>query len=139
MKGGEGMESDDLLCSRNARPPKALVGRAQWKINQPPSPKRERAGLEGAFRQMTLSRARSEGQLLRPSVITALSFKIEGIAPAAHSQSVCMFSPTKTGSNPHLSLRHPLLMAFSTAPNNRSGSIGFVRNSLTPCLNMTPG
>ena len=31
------MEADDLLCSRNARPPKALVGRAQWKINQPPS------------------------------------------------------------------------------------------------------
>ena len=25
------------LCSRNARPKKALVGRAQWKINQPPS------------------------------------------------------------------------------------------------------
>jgi hypothetical protein len=76
MKGGEGMEPDDLLCSRNARPPKALVGRAQWKINQPPSPKRERAGLEGTFRQMTLSRARSEGQPLRPSLITALSFKI---------------------------------------------------------------
>jgi hypothetical protein len=33
----EGMEADDLLCSRNARPEKALVGRAQWKINQPPS------------------------------------------------------------------------------------------------------
>jgi hypothetical protein len=32
-----GMEPDDLLCSRNARPEKALVGRAQWKINQPPS------------------------------------------------------------------------------------------------------
>jgi hypothetical protein len=31
------MEPDDLLCSRNARPEKALVGRAQWKINQPPS------------------------------------------------------------------------------------------------------
>jgi len=31
------MEADDLLCSRNARPPKALVGRAQWKINQPSS------------------------------------------------------------------------------------------------------
>ena len=30
------MEPDDLLCSRNARPPKALVGRAQYKINQPP-------------------------------------------------------------------------------------------------------
>jgi hypothetical protein len=32
-----GMEPDDLLCSRNARPKKALVGRAQWKIIQPPS------------------------------------------------------------------------------------------------------
>jgi len=31
------MEADDLLCSRNARPQKALVGRAQGKINQPPS------------------------------------------------------------------------------------------------------
>ena len=31
----EGMEPDDLLCSRNARPEKALVGRAQWKIIQP--------------------------------------------------------------------------------------------------------
>jgi len=37
---GRGMESDDLLCSRNARPEKALVGRAQEKINQPPSLKR---------------------------------------------------------------------------------------------------
>jgi hypothetical protein len=27
----------------------ALVGRAQWKINQPPSLKRERACLEGVF------------------------------------------------------------------------------------------
>ena len=26
----EGMEADDLLCSRNARPPKALVGRATY-------------------------------------------------------------------------------------------------------------
>jgi len=32
-----GMEPEDLLCSRNARPKKALVGRAQWKIIQPPS------------------------------------------------------------------------------------------------------
>jgi hypothetical protein len=31
------MEPDDLLCSRNARSEKTLVGRAQWKINQPPS------------------------------------------------------------------------------------------------------
>ncbi len=36
----EGMEADNLLCSRNARPEKALVGRAQWKIIQPPSLKR---------------------------------------------------------------------------------------------------
>jgi hypothetical protein len=28
----------DLLCSRNARPRKALVGRAQWEINRPPGP-----------------------------------------------------------------------------------------------------
>ena len=46
----EGMEAGDLLCSRNARPQKALVGRAQWKINQPPSLKRERASLEGSLR-----------------------------------------------------------------------------------------
>ena len=32
-----GMEPVDLLCSRKARPEKALVGRAQWKIKQPPS------------------------------------------------------------------------------------------------------
>ena len=31
------MEPDDLLCSRNARPQKALVEREQWKIHQPPS------------------------------------------------------------------------------------------------------
>jgi len=30
VEGGEGMEPDDLLCSRNARPQKALVGHAQW-------------------------------------------------------------------------------------------------------------
>ena len=28
------MGPDDLLCSRNARPQKALVGRAQWEIKQ---------------------------------------------------------------------------------------------------------
>jgi len=27
----EGMEPDDLLCPRNARSRKTLVGRAQWK------------------------------------------------------------------------------------------------------------
>jgi len=34
------MGTDDLLCSRNARLKKTLVGRAQWKINQLPSLKR---------------------------------------------------------------------------------------------------
>ncbi len=43
------MEPDDLLYSRNARPQKALVGRAQWKTNQSPSLKRERASLEGSI------------------------------------------------------------------------------------------
>ncbi len=37
----EGMEPDDLLCSRNARSRTPLVGRAQWKINQPPSLKKQ--------------------------------------------------------------------------------------------------
>jgi hypothetical protein len=45
------MEADDLLCSRNARPQKALVGRAQWKINQPPSLERgEQAWKEHVYR-----------------------------------------------------------------------------------------
>ena len=53
------MEADDLLCSRNARPQKALVGRAQWKLNQPPSLKKKRASLERAFISFD---ARSKGQ-----------------------------------------------------------------------------
>jgi hypothetical protein len=43
------MKTDDLLCSRNARPQKALVGRAQWKIDQPSSLKRYNASVEGSF------------------------------------------------------------------------------------------
>ncbi len=47
------MEPDDLLCSRNARPQKALVGRAQWKINQAPSLERnEQAWKEHVYRSM---------------------------------------------------------------------------------------
>ena len=41
------MEPDDLLCSRNARPGKALVGRAQWKINQAPFPEKIASELGG--------------------------------------------------------------------------------------------
>jgi hypothetical protein len=43
------MEAGDLLCSRNAHDRNVLVRRAQWKINQPPSLKRERASLEGSY------------------------------------------------------------------------------------------
>ena len=57
------MEPDDLLCSRNARPQKALVGRAQWKINQPPFLERERASLEGSFGWMTVARYAVKGSL----------------------------------------------------------------------------
>jgi hypothetical protein len=47
------MEPDDLLCSRNARPQKALVGRAQWKINQPhPWRENERDWKEHVYRSM---------------------------------------------------------------------------------------
>ncbi len=47
------MEPDDLLCSRNARPEKALVGRALWKINQPPSLERsEQAWKEHVYSSM---------------------------------------------------------------------------------------
>jgi len=45
------MEPDDLLCSRNARSGTLLVGRAHWKINQPPSLERsEQAWKEHVFR-----------------------------------------------------------------------------------------
>jgi hypothetical protein len=45
------MEPDDLLCSRNARSRTPLVGRAQWKINQPPSLRdNERAWREHLIR-----------------------------------------------------------------------------------------
>jgi len=54
MKGKEGMEPDDLLCSRNARSRTPLVGRAQWKINQPPSLKdNERAWKDHLYPRST--------------------------------------------------------------------------------------
>ena len=59
----EGMEADDRVCSRNARSRTLLVGRAQWKINQPPSLKRKLPSLEGRGSLVVLllaERARSE-------------------------------------------------------------------------------
>ncbi len=56
------MEPDDLLCSRNARPQKALVGRAQWKINQPPSwRENEQAWGEYSYRSMRAEEGFSPG------------------------------------------------------------------------------
>jgi hypothetical protein len=63
------MEPDDLLCSRNARLKKALVGRAQWKINQPPSLKRERASLQGS--PVASFDTRGEGRELEQETIPA--------------------------------------------------------------------
>jgi len=51
----EGMEPDDLLCSRNARSRTPLVGRAQWKISQPPSLERE----QQAWREHTYHSVRA--------------------------------------------------------------------------------
>ncbi len=50
---GEGMEPDDLLCSRNALSRTPLVGRTQWKINQPPSLREnKRAWKDHLYRSM---------------------------------------------------------------------------------------
>ncbi|MBF8262116.1 MAG: Prepilin-type N-terminal cleavage/methylation protein [candidate division NC10 bacterium] len=47
------MGPDDLLCSRNARSRTPLVGRAQWKISQPPSLERnEQAWRDHIYRSM---------------------------------------------------------------------------------------
>ena len=48
------MEPVDLPCSRNARSRTPLVGRAQWKINQPPSLKdNERAWKDHLYPRST--------------------------------------------------------------------------------------
>jgi hypothetical protein len=61
------MEADDLPCSRNARSQTPLVGRAQWKIIQPPSLKRERVSLEGAIdRNVSLDACNTERPHLPP-------------------------------------------------------------------------
>jgi len=61
------MEPDDLLCSRNARPRKALVGRAQWKINQPPSLRDNERAWREHYRNVHVRRAQSRAALATPS------------------------------------------------------------------------
>jgi len=80
------MEADDLLCSRNARPQKALVGRAQWKINQPPSLERERASLEGACISFD---ARSRAPSGHPTEMTSLPVAGKGkVGECAQSRAL---------------------------------------------------
>jgi hypothetical protein len=58
------MGPDDLLCSRNARLQKALVGRAQWEINQAPSLRDTgQAWMEHLYRSMRAVK----GSLAAPS------------------------------------------------------------------------
>ena len=62
------MEPDDLLCSRNARPQKALVGRAQWKISQPhPLRENKQAWREHTYRPM---------RVVKDSLATSLEGKV---------------------------------------------------------------
>ena len=60
------MEPDDLLCSRNARPQQALVGRAQWKINQPPSLRDNELAWRESLRWMTVARCAQERTVSPP-------------------------------------------------------------------------
>jgi hypothetical protein len=83
------MEPDDLLCSRNARSQTPLVGRAQWKINQPPSLKRLRASLEGSIRVDQCSfDDRSRNRLTDPHEMgegkCSLDARAVGIISATH-------------------------------------------------------
>ena len=62
------MGAGDFLCSRNARSQTPLVGRAQWKINQPPSLRdNERVWNEQKRVDSMVSCARATRGLRRPS------------------------------------------------------------------------
>jgi len=76
------METDDLLCSRNARPQKALVGRAQWKINQPPSLKR----IAGDLRKIRGA--------ARPSFLLAEAARSE-CAPSMRAEKDSLAAPLR--------------------------------------------
>ncbi len=53
------MKPDDLLCSRNARAQKALVGRAQWEVNLAPFLRGNTRAWRERYRSFD---ARNEGQ-----------------------------------------------------------------------------
>jgi hypothetical protein len=98
------MEPDDLLCSRNARPPKALVGRAQWKINQPPSLKRQRASWEGSFISFD---ARNRGS-------TRLPFR-ESVKNHCGLAGELFEQPARSNFSASLILHSPLALVFVIA------------------------
>src|SRR5512138_783791 len=68
------MGPDDLLCSCNARPQKGLVGRAQWKVHQPPPLRDNELAWKGLFEHeggsLLISLARATRGLRRPSLDT---------------------------------------------------------------------
>src|SRR5204863_3261987 len=74
----EGMEPDDLLCSRNARLRTPLVGRAQWKINQPPSLRdNERGWREHLF--VRRAQSRIDQTTLENEIVEGVTRAEEGI------------------------------------------------------------
>ena len=71
----EGMEPDDLLCSRNARPEKALVGRESGRPSRPPPVEKinERRAVRLKRLPVPFPRlqfARTEGELLHAEHLT---------------------------------------------------------------------
>ena len=74
------MGPDDLLCSRNARSKTPLVGRAQWKINQPPSLRRnELAWRDHLYRSMRAVKGNLGRSLEREaSELGGIIFRLRG-------------------------------------------------------------
>ena len=76
------MEADDLLCSRNARSRTPLVGRAQWKINQPPSLRDN----ERAWRSLD-AQSRIDQATLENEIVEGITHAEEGRSGAARRSS----------------------------------------------------
>jgi hypothetical protein len=87
------MEADDLLCSRNARPLKALVGRAQWKINQPHPPPLGNHRLPGRGKK-TMDEM-EEGKQKFLEVVKGADAAVQVVIPVTPSNSMFLISLTK--------------------------------------------
>jgi len=75
------MEPDDLLCSRNARPQKALVGRAQWKDQSAPIPEEKTSELGGPLKDAVPSLQAN----CRPSPISAVARRSGQLVTTPHA------------------------------------------------------